>query len=102
MQFITQPFGEVRLGEFLLNHLTDPQWTTFRAAIAFVKRSGRQHIRHALREFSAKADVRLSAGIDMYGTSKEGLNDLLEATLSQRLGSGSKPPHIEASLISES
>ncbi len=80
MQFITQPFGEVRLGEFLLNHLTDPQWTTFRAAIAFVKRSGTQHIRHALREFSAKADVRLSAGIDMYGTSKEGLNDLLEAT----------------------
>src|SRR6266699_1081806 len=80
MQFITQPFGEVRLGEFLLNHLTDPQWTTFRAAIAFVKRSGTQHIRQALREFSAKADVRLSAGIDMYGTSKEGLNDLLEAT----------------------
>jgi HKD family nuclease len=80
MQFITQPLGEVRLGEFLLNHLTDPQWTTFRAAIAFVKRSGTQHIRHALREFSAKANVRLSAGIDMYGTSKEGLNDLLEAT----------------------
>ena len=80
MQFIKQPFGEVRLGEFLLSHLADPQWTDFRAAVAFVKRSGTQYIRQPLSEFSARADVRMSAGIDLYGTSKEGLNDLLEAT----------------------
>src|SRR6266478_8414253 len=80
MQFITQPFGEVRLGEFLLTHLTDPQWTSFRAAVAFVKRSGTQHIRQPLLNFTNHGTVRLSAGIDLYGTSREGLTDLLNAT----------------------
>lgn len=80
MQFLTQPFGEVRLGEFLLSHLADRQWTVFRAAIAFVKRSGTQFIRQPLRDFSGRAQARISVGIDLYGTSSEGLNDLLEAT----------------------
>jgi hypothetical protein len=80
MEFISQPFGEVRLGEFLLGHLADPQWTVFRAAIAFVKRSGTQFIRPALRDFSGRAQVLISVGVDLYGTSREGLNDLLEAT----------------------
>lgn len=79
MQFITQPFGELRLGEFLRGHLSDPQWTGFRAAIAFVKRSGTQYVRDALREFSGRAQVRISVGVDLYGTSREGLSDLLEA-----------------------
>jgi hypothetical protein len=80
MEFITQPFGQVRLGEFLLNHLADPQWAAFRSAIAFVKRSGTQFIRQPLREFSAHAQVKISVGIDFYGTSREGLTDLLEAS----------------------
>lgn len=80
MQFITQPFGEVRLGEFLQNHLGDPQWTAFRAAIAFVKHSGTQHILPVLHEFSQRAEVRMSIGVDLYGTSREGLHDLLDAT----------------------
>ncbi|HEV2224517.1 MAG TPA: hypothetical protein VGR84_16110 [Candidatus Acidoferrales bacterium] len=80
MQFITQPFGDVRLGEFLRNHLADPQWATFRAAIAFVKRSGTQYIRELLRDFSARSDVLISVGVDLYGTSREGLNDLLDVT----------------------
>src|SRR5713226_4752698 len=80
MQFIAQPFAEVRLGEFLLSHLADPQWTAFRAAVAFVKRSGTQHIRQPLRDFSARARVRISVGVDLYGTSREGLADLLGAT----------------------
>ena len=80
MQFIAQPFGEVRLGEFLLAHLVDPQWTTFRAAVAFAKRSGTQYIRQALRDFSDRAQVRISVGVDLYGTSREALTDLLQAT----------------------
>src|SRR5579872_4365881 len=80
MQFITQPFAEVRLGGFLLDHLADPQWTVFRAAIAFVKRSGTRHIHQPLRNFSNRAQVKLSVGVDLYGTSREGLSDLLEAT----------------------
>jgi hypothetical protein len=80
MQFITQPFGEMRLGEFLLSHLDDPQWTVFRAAVAFVKQSGTKYIRQALQVFSGRAQVRISVGIDLYGTSSEGLSDLLEAS----------------------
>ncbi len=80
MQFIPQPFSQVRLGEFLLTHLADPQWTAFRAAIAFVKRSGTRHIRQPLLAFSNRAEVRISSGIDFYGTSREGLVDLLQST----------------------
>jgi hypothetical protein len=80
MEFITQPFGAVRLGDFLLSHLADPQWTVFRAAIAFVKRSGTQFIRQPLQEFSGRAAVRISVGIDLFGTSREGLSELLECT----------------------
>jgi len=80
MQFLTQPFGELRLGEFLLSHLADPQWTAFRAAVAFVKRSGTQFIRGPLQEFSVRGRARISVGIDLMGTSTEGLNDLLAAT----------------------
>lgn len=81
MQFISQPFGEVRLGDFLLSHLADPQWTAFRAAIAFVKRSGTRFIRQPLQDFSARAQVRISVGVDLFGTSREGLTDLLDSTL---------------------
>lgn len=80
MEFIVQPFGQVRLGEFLLSHLADPQWTLFRAAVAFVKRSGTQHLRQPLRDFCRRAPVRISVGIDLFGTSREGLRDLLEVT----------------------
>lgn len=80
MEFITQPFGTVRLGDFLLGHLSDPQWTIFRAAIAFVKRSGTQFIQRPLQDFSGRAQAKISVGIDLYGTSKEGLRDLLQAT----------------------
>ncbi len=79
MQFITQPFGEMRLGEFLREHLADPQWIGFRAAVAFVKRSGTLYVREALREFRARAEIKISVGVDLYGTSREGLTDLLDA-----------------------
>jgi hypothetical protein len=78
MQFIAQPFGELRLGEFLLTHLADPQWAIFRAAVAFVRLSGTQYMRRPLQEFSHRAQVRISVGVDLYGTSTEGLQDLLQ------------------------
>ena len=80
MQFITQPFGAVRLGDFLLTHFADPQWTSFRAAIAFVKRSGTLFVRQPLQAFGNRAEVRISVGVDLNGTSREGLTDLLGAT----------------------
>ncbi len=80
MDFISQPFSAMRLGTFLQEHLSDPQWIVFRAAVAFVKRSGTQYIRQSLLEFSNRAEVKLSVGIDLFGSSREGLNDLIEAT----------------------
>lgn len=80
MQFIKQPFAKLRLGEFLLAHLADPHWTSFRAAVAFVKRSGTQHVRSPLLKFSNHSQVRITVGVDLYGTSREGLSDLLDST----------------------
>ena len=79
MEFVTQPFEAFRLGDYLIEHLADPQWTVFRAAIAFVRRSGTQYVRDSLEEFSNRAEVKLSVGIDLNGTSREGLLELLNA-----------------------
>jgi HKD family nuclease len=77
MEFIHQPAAANRLGEFLLENLRK-EWPTFRAAIAFVKRSGTKHIINDLSEFSKRALSEVIVGINHRGTSKEGLEDLLE------------------------
>lgn len=79
LEFIHQPFGLTRLGDFLAAHLADTQWNAFRAAVAFAKRSGTQHIRNALHQFANRPGntVRMSVGIDSQGTSKEALQDLV-------------------------
>jgi HKD family nuclease len=78
-QLIAQPEGSFRLGDFLAEALTSSNWTSFRAAIAFVKRSGTKHIAEALSAFSKRGSVNVSIGIDSGGTSAEGLQDLIEA-----------------------
>lgn len=79
MELIHQPFGPLRLGSFLSEHLASEQWTEFRGAVAFAKRSGTQHLTGALEAFDQRAAIRLSLGIDFYGTSQEALTDLLHA-----------------------
>jgi HKD family nuclease len=79
INFLHQPEGAIRLGDFLKSHLEQQEWTHFRAAIAFVKRSGTRHIYEALSSFSKQANVIISVGIDAGGTSMEGLQDLLES-----------------------
>ncbi|MCA8082050.1 hypothetical protein [Burkholderia cepacia] len=75
-----QPNGASRLGDVLAQSFADPQWSEFRAAIAFVKRSGTKHIRVPLAAFAQRGgQVKFSAGIDAGGTSREGLEDLLAA-----------------------
>jgi len=78
-KIIRQPTDTFRLGDFLLTSLQNESWLEFRAAIAFVKRSGTKHIKKALADFSGRARVRLSVGIDSGGTSAEGLRDLLDS-----------------------
>ena len=80
MQIIFQPADENRLGEFLSRNLAAP-WTNFRAAVAFVKRSGVRHIERSLTAFAERGDVQIIVGIDHRGTSFEGLQDLLAAVL---------------------
>ena len=78
MQFIHQPFPSGRLGDYLKDNLRE-EWTHFRAAVAFVKRSGVRHVAPGLAEFSRTGHVEIIAGIDHQGTSFEGLKDLLGA-----------------------
>ena len=79
IDFIYQPAGTIRLGDYLKSHFQQNEWTHFRAAIAFVKHSGTRHIQEALSSFSIRANVKISVGIDTDGTSMEGLLDLLES-----------------------
>lgn len=76
---ILQPHGQLRLGDFLKQNLSDQKWEEFRAAIAFVKHSGMKHIQQALADFYKYAKVKITVGIDCGGTSVEGLTDLLQA-----------------------
>lgn len=78
-KLIIQPDGPLRLGDFLKQNFANQKWEEFRAAVAFIKRSGTKHIRHDLADFAKRAKVKITAGIDADGTSIEGLTDLLEA-----------------------
>ena len=82
MIFLKQPASIDRLGDHLKINLLSGDWTEFRAAIAFVKRSGTRHIVHELYEFSQENRVEIVTGIDHQGTTAEGLQDLLGAVSS--------------------
>ena len=78
MEFIHQPATSHRLGDYLKANLIG-SWTHFRAAVAFIKRSGTRHIADAVSSFARTSHVEIIAGIDHRGTSAEGLRDLLDA-----------------------
>jgi HKD family nuclease len=74
---IIQPAKEARLGDFLCRNLMDERWKEFLCAVAFAKRSGIRHLTSALRAFSERGCARVVVGVDLGGTSREGLADLL-------------------------
>jgi HKD family nuclease len=76
---IHHPNGPNRLGDLLIQNLSGSKWTHFQAAVAFVKTSGVKHIKTPLQGFLAKGTARICAGVDLAGTSIEGLTELLEA-----------------------
>ena len=78
MEFIHQPSRSNRLGDYLKDKLSG-SWTHFRAAVAFAKRSGTQHVTPALQAFGRIGHVEIIVGIDHRGTSSEALQDLLMA-----------------------
>lgn len=77
IKLIHHPEGEHRLGDFLVENLKKADWKTFRAAVAFVKRSGVKHLAKPLKSFVPHGVVKISVGIDHGVTSAEGLADLL-------------------------
>lgn len=81
VDFIAHPDSPFRVGDFLVQGFAEEKWTEFRAAIAFVKRSGTKHIHDPLHAFNSRAStsVRISIGVDKGGTSLEGASDLLDA-----------------------
>lgn len=76
---ILQPFGQTRLGDVLNANLAEGKWTHFRAAIAFAKQSGANHIRDGLTAFARRAQVKISIGVDHQVTTREGVQALLAA-----------------------
>ena len=78
MEFIHQPAPSHRLGDYLKANPSG-SWTHFRAAVAFVKRSGTRHIAEVVSAFARTSHVEIVAGIDHQGTSAEGLRYLLAA-----------------------
>lgn len=80
-KIVVQPEDKFRLGDFLIQSLSNTDWTVFRGAVAFAKRSGTKHVREALQEFAKRGFVNLSVGISSGGTSAEGLEDLMAAAL---------------------
>lgn len=78
MEFLRQPATANRLGDCLIANF-QRDWTHFRAAVAFVKRSGVKHVAGPLASFAQSRQVEVIVGIDHNGTSYEGLRDLLAA-----------------------
>jgi hypothetical protein len=76
---VAQPHDSYRVGDFLTENLVDIRWKEFRAAIAFIKRSGTDYIHEALAAFALVNSVRVSVGLDHGGSSVEGFNHLLNA-----------------------
>ena len=78
MELMRQPGESGRLGDWLQANLA-ADWIHFRAAVAFVKRSGVKHIAAQLAAFAEAGEVEIIVGIDHQGTSYEGLDGLLRA-----------------------
>jgi len=76
---VDHPEGSKRLGELLAERLQSDVWSSFRAAVAFAKRSGVKHIARDLRAFADRGNVKISIGIDHCGTSAEAIADLFAA-----------------------
>jgi len=82
LTFINQPFEGAghRTGDHLTELLgRDADFERFRFAVAWVKRSGIQRIFEAMKEFRGKGGrIEAVVGIDLKGTSKQGLRLLAD------------------------
>jgi PLD-like domain len=75
--FYNQPTAH-RFGTAILAEIDQGPWTALEIAVAWVRRSGMAYVLPSLRRFLERGCVlRVSVGIDIQNTSREGLEDLL-------------------------
>jgi HKD family nuclease len=73
-----QPLA-VRFGTELITAISDPKWTSFDFAVAWVRRSGMKHIESELRSFLKRGGTLCAiVGLDLENTSQQGLESLLD------------------------
>src|ERR1035437_777850 len=78
--FYASPFGARQLGRLLETHLESSEWSQLTAAVAWVKRSGMDHLGPVLAKFAAEGGkARFAVGIDSRGSTREGLAMLVTA-----------------------
>lgn len=79
-----QPLAH-RFGVALVGCIEGSEWQSFEAAVAWVRRSGTQHLIPSLRGFLRRGgSVQITVGVDIENTSEEGLQDLLDLGTSGR------------------
>lgn len=70
--------NSLRFGDVLKQQLCSNEWIYFKAAIAFIKKSGVKYIENELLSFLSHGKAIITVGIDLKGTSYDGLELLIE------------------------
>jgi len=82
LKFIGQgldPTSDSTAGNLIIDSLVDEQFNSFNAFVAFVSIGGINNIVDQLTAFKARGGaIRLYVGVDLNGTSKEALEELIE------------------------
>jgi len=75
--FYNQPLAH-RFGSALTGDVESGKWTCIEMAVAWVRRSGTQHLEQSFKKFLGEGGcVQVTVGVDVENTSEEGLRDLL-------------------------
>ena len=75
--FYDQPLAH-RFGTALAQNIEDTRWARVEIAVAWVRRSGTQHLEPSFAAFLGRGGVaQVTVGVDIENTSEEGLRDLL-------------------------
>lgn len=71
--------NDIAAGDYLIDSLNDERYTSFKAFVAFISKSGIDNIIDELTAFIGNGgSVRLYVGVDLNSTSKEALEKLIE------------------------
>lgn len=75
--FYNQPLAH-RFGTALASDIKSEKWNRIEIAVAWVRRSGMQHLESSFKKFLGRGGfAQITVGVDIENTSAEGLKDLL-------------------------